>query len=129
MKKKIIIGISLSLTIASFVYYYAYKPHRDISSENADYVVTIDGLEKEFTSNEKLAYTKYQNKIIELTATITSVEKASNGIVLDEKVFATFKDSLPTNIIVGEKVKIKARFLGYDELLGEFKIDQSTVVR
>lgn len=129
MKKKILIGISLSLAIASLVYYYTYKPHRDISTENADYVVTIDGLEKEFTANEKSAYTKYQNKTIELTATISAVEKASKGIILDEKVYATFKDSLPKQITAGEKVKVKARFLGYDELLGEFKIDQSTIVR
>lgn len=115
------------MAIASLVYCYTYKAHRDISSEKPDYVVTISGLESEFTANDRLAYTKYQNKIIELTATISAIDVASKGIVLDEKVFATFKDSVPKKIASGKILKIKGRFLGYDELLGEFKIDQSSV--
>jgi hypothetical protein len=128
MKKKILLGISLCLAIASLVYLYAYKGHRDISSETPDYVVTVSGLEREFLSNEKLAYIKYQNKTIELNATISSIDVVSKGIVLDEKMFATFKDSIPKNLISGKNLKIKGRFLGYDELLGEFKIDQSSVI-
>jgi hypothetical protein len=127
MKKKLLLGMSLTLAIASLGYLYSYKAHRDISSEKVDYVVTISGLEKEFTSNEKQAYTKYQNKIIELTASISAIDVASKGIVLGEKVFVTFKDSLPKKIASGKILKIKGRFLGYDELLGEFKIDQSSV--
>ena len=127
MKKKILIGIALTLAIASAAYLYTYKGHRDISSESANYVVTIPGLEKEFLTNDKVAYTKYQNKIIELTASISAIDAASKGIVLGEKVFVTFKDSLPKKIASGKILKIKGRFLGYDELLGEFKIDQSSV--
>jgi hypothetical protein len=128
MKKKILIGISLCVAIGSLVYHYTYKAHRDISSETVDYVVTIPEIEKEFAANDSLAYMKYQNKTIELVATVTVIDKLSKGIVLDKKVFATFKDSLPKKITIGEKLKIKARFLGYDELLGEFKIDQSSIV-
>ena len=129
MKKKILLGISLLLVITSLglVYLYSYKAHRDISLEKVDYVVTISGLEREFTANEKSAYTKYQNKIIELTASVSTIDTASKGIVLGEKLFATFKDSLPKKITSGKTLKIKGRFLGYDELLGEFKIDQSSV--
>jgi hypothetical protein len=129
MKKKILLGMLLLLIIASlgFLYLYSYKAHRDISLEKVDYVVTISGLEREFTANERSAYTKYQNKIIELTAAVSGIDSTSKGIVLEEKVFATFKDSLPKKITSGKTLKIKGRFLGYDELLGEFKIDQSSV--
>nr|WP_315151701.1 hypothetical protein [uncultured Flavobacterium sp.] len=129
MKKKILLGISLLLVIISLglVYLYSYKAHRDISLEKVDYVVTISGLEREFTANERSAYTKYQNKIIELTATVSAIDPTSKGIVLGGKVFATFKDSLPKKITSGKTLKIKGRFLGYDELLDEFKIDQSSV--
>ena len=61
----------LLLAIGGSVYLYSYKAHRDVSAEKVDYVVTISGLEKEFTLNDSLAYTKYQNKIIELTATLS----------------------------------------------------------
>lgn len=128
MTKKILLGISLFLAIAISVYLYTYKGHRDISSETADYVVTISQLKKEFTSNGSLAYAKYQDKTIELTAQITTIDAESIGIVLEDKVFATFKDSLPKNIASGKTVKIKGRFLGYDELLEVFKIDQCSVI-
>lgn len=129
MKKNILLGLSLFLVIASLglVYLYSYKAHRDISAEKVDYMVTISGLEREFMSNDKLAYTKYQNKIIELTATVSAIDASSKGILLGEKVFATFKESLPKKITSGKTLKIKGRFLGYDELLGEFKMDQCSV--
>lgn len=108
---------------------YLYKGHRDIGSETADYTLTVSELEREFTSNDSLAYIKYQDKTIELSARVTSIDKAGNGIVMGEKVFVTFKNRLPQTIISGKSLKIKGRFLGYDELLQEFKIDQSSVVR
>lgn len=129
MKKKILIAILLSLIIGISIYFYTYQNHRDIDTETADYVVTISGLEKDFTSNDSLAYIKYQDKTIELTAQVTSIDTANRGIVLREKIFATFKDSLPKDIVSGKTLKIKGRFLGYDELLQEFKIDQSSIAR
>lgn len=129
MKKKILIALFLFLIIGISVYFYAYQDHRDINTETADYTVTVSGLEKDFTSNDSLAYIKYQDKTIELTAQVTAIDTANNGIVLGEKVFATFKDSLPKDIVSGKDLKIKGRFLGYDELLQEFKIDQSSIVR
>jgi hypothetical protein len=129
MTKKTLLAFSFIVAIVCWVYFYTYKAHRDISSEKADYVVTIAGLESEFESNDSLAYAKYQDKTIELTATISVIDLASKGILLGEKVFATFKDDLPKNIVSGKRLTIKGRFLGYDELLGEFKIDQSSVTQ
>lgn len=128
MRKKILITIPLFLITGICIYLYSYKGHRDIESETADYVVTVDDLEKEFTLSDSLATIKYQDKTIEVTAIVTAVEPASKGIVIGEKIFATFKDSLPINIEIGRMLKIKGRFLGYDELLKEFKIDQSSLV-
>lgn len=128
MRKKILITIFLFIIIGISAYLYIYKGHRNIESETADYVVTVNELEREFTSNDSLAYIKYQDKTIELSARVTSIDKASNGIVMSEKVFVTFKNRLPQNIISGKTLKIKGRFLGYDELLQEFKIDQSSIV-
>lgn len=127
MKSKILLLLSVCVAIAISAYLYMYKGHRDISSETADYVISIPELEKEFSSNGSQAYTKYQDKTIELTAQVTAIDNESIGIVLDDKVFAIFNDSIPKSISSGKTVKIKGRFLGYDELLGVFKIDQSSV--
>lgn len=127
MRKKILITISLFLITGIAIYRYSYKNHRDIESETADYVVTVYELEKEFTSNDSLATLKYQDKTVELTARVTTIDLETKSIVIGEKIFATFKDSLPKGIAIGKELKIKGRFLGYDELLQEFKIDQSSV--
>jgi preprotein translocase subunit YajC len=129
MKKKILITILLFIIIGISVYFYAYQDHRDINTETADYIVTVSGLEKDFASNDSLSYIKYQDKTIELTAQVSSIDTSNKSIVLGEKIFATFKDSLPKDIVAGKTLKIKGRFLGYDELLQEFKIDQSSIVR
>ena len=129
MKKKILITILLFIIIGISVYFYAYQDHRDINTETADYIVTVSGLEKDFASNDSLSYIKYQDKTIELTAQVSSSDTSNKSIVLGEKIFATFKDSLPKDIVAGKTLKIKGRFLGYDELLQEFKIDQSSIVR
>ena len=128
MIKKILITLLLFIITGISIYLYSYKQHRNIESETAAYAVTVDGLEKEFALNDSLAYIKYQDKTIEVTAVVTAIEPTSKGIVIGEKIFATFEDSVPKDIAIGKTLKIKGRFLGYDELLQEFKIDQSSVV-
>lgn len=129
MKKKILIGILISVVIALVFYGYIYQSHRDISTEAATYSISIPELEKEFIANDSLALVKYQDQTIELTAQITAVDIENKAIILDNKVFATFQESLPENIISGKTATIKGRFLGYDDLLEEFKLDQSSVIR
>ncbi|OYX82977.1 MAG: hypothetical protein B7Y83_13065 [Flavobacteriales bacterium 32-34-25] len=129
MNKKIGYGIIILLVAAYAIYLYTYKDHRDISTEKATYTITIPALEKEFAANDSLAFAKYQDQTIELTAKITAIDNDSKAIILDNKVFAAFNDSLPKEIVSGKTLKIKGRFLGYDELLEEFKMDQSSIIR
>ncbi|WP_140485463.1 OB-fold protein [Flavobacterium sp. GSA192] len=129
MNKKIRYGILILLVAAIAIYNYTYQEHRDISSEKATYTISIPTLKKEFATNDSLAFAKYQDQTIELTAKITTIDTENKAVILDNKVFATFNDSLPKDIVSGKKIKIKGRFLGYDELLEEFKIDQSSIIR
>lgn len=128
MKNKILLGTLLVLAVGSALYLYAFKDHRDIQSETADYEVSISGLEKEFSTNSSLSTVKYQDKTIQLTAAVTAIDLENNGITLNDKIFATFNDSLPKSITSKKMLTIKGRFLGYDELLGEFKMDQCAVI-
>ncbi|MBP4138956.1 OB-fold protein [Flavobacterium geliluteum] len=128
MRKKIFIGTLIVLATATAVYFYTYQDHRNISSEKASYVMSISDLEQEFAKNDSLALLKYQDKTIELTAQVTAVESEDKALILEQKLFATFNDSVPENIVSGEKINIKGRFLGYDELLDEFKMDQSSII-
>jgi len=129
MKKKIGIIFLFIALIGSFIYFYAYKNHRDISSEKAQYTIKINDLQVDFTKNDSLANSKYQDKTIQVSGNITSIEKESKGIVLDDKLFGTFKDSIPNSLVKGNLITIKGRFIGYDDLLEEFKVDQITIVK
>lgn len=127
MKKKILYGILILLIICFFGYRYVYKSHRNISTETATFVISIPELEKEFAANDSLASIKYQDQTIEMIARVTEVDVENKAIILENKIFATFDTVLPATIVSGEIIKIKARFLGYDELLEEFKMDQSSI--
>lgn len=129
MKKKITYSILILFIVAFAIYSYTYQKHRDISSEKAQYLVTIPALVKEFAANDSLAFAKYQDQTIAIEAKITAVDIENKAIILDQKMFAIFNDSLSKDIISGKKIRIKGRFLGYDELLQEFKMDQSSLIR
>lgn len=105
-----------------------YQDHRDISTETAAFVISVPELEKEFVANDSLASIKYQDKTIEFSAKVTALDPENKAIILDSKIFATFNDSISKEIILGKKLRIKGRFLGYDELLEEFKMDQTLII-
>ena len=127
MKKIALIIIILLVAVGTGIYFYMYKDHRDISTEDASFSVTVDALQTEFTANDSIANKKYLDHTIEVYGKISSLDLGSNAVVLDEKVFGTFKNAMPKDLSVGKPLKLKGRFIGYDDLLGEFKIDQVAV--
>ena len=129
MYKKTLFAIFIFLIAGFSIYYYVYQGHRNIDSEKAAYTLETAELQKEFTANDSLALMKYQNQTIELRAKVTMIDFDNKALVLDNKVFATFNDSLPKDLNTNEIFNVKGRFLGYDELLDEFRMDQSSIVK
>ena len=128
MKKKLLIVVLLIVGVLVSIYFYAYKYHRDIAASTTDYTFTLEQLKKEFDANDSLATLKYQDKVIEIKGKITAIETDSKSVVVDEKMYATFDKSIPEIVKTNGVVKLKGRFLGYDDLLEEFKMDQTSVV-
>lgn len=126
MKKKIIIVILVLIAASVSLYFYAYKGHRDIATENADFELTVSGLSKEFSENDSLANSKYADKTIQIYGKVTNVDLPSHTIIMDEKLSVVFTDSVLPKINLQEAITIKGRFVGYDDLLEEFKVDQAT---
>jgi autotransporter translocation and assembly factor TamB len=127
--KKILISIFLvlALIVGYFVYSYVYKTHRDIASEKGSFTVTADEIHKEFLADEQKANEKYLDKTIEVLGVVSSIDLTGNALVIDGKMFAVFKDKLPQNFEKQSKIKIKGRFIGYDDLLEEMKMDQCII--
>lgn len=127
MKKKIIIVLAVLAVAGVGLYIYMYKGHRDIASENADYSLTVKTLQQQFIDNPTKANKQYADKTIEIYGKITSVDLDEHAIIVDEKLSVVFKDSVMKNLTVENLVKIKGRFVGYDDLLEEFKMDQAAI--
>lgn len=127
MKNKIITVLLVLVAASIGVYFYAYKGHRDIATEEADFELTVSALSKEFSENDSLANSKYADKTIQIYGKVSNIDLSSHTIVIDEKVSAVFTDSVLPKINLQEQIKIKGRFVGYDDLLEEFKVDQVTL--
>lgn len=128
MKKKILIVLLFLTAVVIGVYFYAYKDHRDIANSSTDFTFTIEQLQKEFVENDSAATAQYQDKVIEIKGKITAVETESKSVVIDEKMIASFDKAVPKTVQLNQDIKLKGRFLGYDDLLEEFKMDQTSVV-
>ena len=127
--KKIIIIVSVLVLAAVGLYFYTYQGHRDISSEKAAYTLTLSQLQNEFATNDSLFNAKYADKTIEIYGKITAVDLKNNAVMLDEKIAVNFLDSISATIQVSDSTYIKGRYVGFDDLLEEFKLDQAIIVK
>lgn len=129
MKKIIIVLVSV-LTIAAIgLYFYTYQSHRDISTEDADFTFNFSQLQTDFEANDSLFNAKYADKTMEIYGKITAIDLQNNSIMLDEKIAVTFSDSIDKNSKISDAIYIKGRYVGFDDLLEEFKIDQAIILK
>lgn len=127
--KKVLLILSF-IVLAAFCYinFYVYKDHRDINSESASFTVSVIQLHDEFLKDANAGTKKYADKTIETYGIITSLDLESNTIVLDKKLSVTMVDKISGDLKTDQKIKIKGRFVGYDDLLEELKMDQCKIV-
>ncbi|WP_395049182.1 hypothetical protein [Flavobacterium sp.] len=124
MKKKVIIFFFLLLIVVIGACLYTYKDHRDIATEKGSYTIAATEIFSEFRTNENVANAKYLDKTIEVTGDLSNIDVATKSIVINDKLFATFKEGIPKTLQSNSKIKIKGRFIGYDALVEELKMDQ-----
>ena len=126
-KQTILIGVlALILFLGFGSYQYVMKGGgRNIETETADYQVQAKDLLVEFNTDAATATKKYLNKTVEISGKVTALEKQQliieNSIVCDFSKNSTARLGMPS--------KIKGRLLGYDDLLGEIKLDQCLEVK
>jgi DNA replicative helicase MCM subunit Mcm2 (Cdc46/Mcm family) len=120
--KKAITLIVLICIGGVITYNYIYQDHRDINSEQAEFSLSSAELSKEFSMAPVESEKKYLNKTIEVTGKITSQSKTN--VTLDNMVFCQFSSPINFPLKNNAQVKIKGRFIGYDDLVEEIKLDQ-----
>ena len=121
MRKWIVLLIIV--VIGLIAYNYIYKEHRDIESEQTEFVLTSTDLANEFVVNPSESEQKYLNKAIEVSGTISELNETD--LTLDGSIFCQFNSKIKINT---KDVSIKGRFIGYDDLLEEIKLDQCILI-
>ena len=126
MKKKFLIVLVLVLVIAIAGYNYVYKSHRDISKETAAYSVSAIELVHQFQENANQFQDKYLNQTIDIKGKITLIDGLT--VTLNQTIFCTMNtDFNSRSYTTGSEVTVKGRFIGYDDLLEEIKLDQCSI--
>lgn len=108
------------------VYRYIYKDHRNISKEEAAFNIAAKAINLEFIDNASLAEKKYINKVLIVSGVVTEIN--STFLTLENSIFCQFKNSIPDNTKVNSYVYLKGRYIGYDDLLNEIKLDQCSII-
>ena len=127
MKKYIYLLIVLLAGGSLLSYMYIYKDHRVIESEKACYNASAKALFDTYSANEKKANTNYLDKTVLVSGKVSSWDKDSKILVLDEILVATLTDSIGDPIQLYDEVKVKGRLIGFDSLLGELRLDQCVI--
>jgi len=102
-------------------YKYLYKDHRNIENEVSVIEVKAVDLQLMF-QNDKII--SVLNETITVSGTITQIE--GNSITIDDKVQCSFDHGID-QLIVGDKVYVKGRCIGYDDLFEIVKMDQLSI--
>lgn len=130
MNKKIKILLFALITIiliGSFAYNYVlYGGSRNLETEKTDFNVTSFSITSEFTANTENANKKYLEKAVSIRGKISFIN--ANEVYLDDIIICNFKNT-DSSIKDGQTVTIKGRIVGYDDLMGELKLDQCFVIK
>ncbi|WP_196892816.1 hypothetical protein [Aureivirga marina] len=103
-----------------FLFRHVYKEHQNIENLNPDYFGTYE----DFKINQN---NYWENKIIDIEGKLT--EKTTNSIILNNQIFFLLDSNQNTNFLsIDEKIRIKGRVVGYDELLEELKVDKAIIL-
>lgn len=115
------------ILIGSFAYNYVlYGGTRNLANEKTDFTVTSSAITLEFTTDIDASNKKYLENAVAIKGKIT----ASNAkeVILDETIICNFKNQ-DVSIKKGQLVTVKGRIIGYDDLMGELKLDQCFVIK
>ena len=118
--------VLLIFAVLAFIgYQYIYQDHRDITSEESRFQIQAHILIEEFATNSKVAEDKYLNQTIEITGLVTDTD--FENLTLNNQIFCQLLE--PINKLQKDKpLVIKGRFIGYDDLLEEIKLDQCSII-
>ena len=119
----------LIILLATAVYFVWNKPHKDYSNMKTDITISSLNFINEFKANSTLATEKYLNQIILVNGNTT--DKLTKSVVLDNGIVCTLDSSSLKDlglIQINNEVSIKGRFVGFDDLFEEIRLDHCFIM-
>jgi len=101
--------------------YVMYGGARNLSTEETAFIVSSKGITNEFAANIEGSNKKYLEKAIAIKGTITKI--TGNEVIIDNSIVCNLKN-FDATIQKNQIVTLKGRVVGYDDLMGELKLDQ-----
>ena len=123
IKKIIIVCITILLSCIG-IYVYVSKPATDYYTLKS---------EKNFDSTSQFVDVQkdYLSKIVEIQGVVTHINTVSPfvSITLDTSfVFSFEMTKTEKNFFLGEKIKVKSRFVGFDDLFEEYSFTDCNIL-
>tara|TARA_S200000501_G_scaffold316398_1_gene309252 strand:- start:345 stop:749 length:405 start_codon:yes stop_codon:yes gene_type:complete len=131
-KNKItLITISLLFFIAFFgtVFFTYNKPHKDFSGAQADITLEAAELYEHYQNNLSDANLKFLDKVLLVNGPVTELN--SNLVIVGGNIVCSLDSSyvLDTGIKLDDKIFVKGRCIGYDDLFEEVRIDHCFIMQ
>ena len=126
-KTKIVLASILGLGLVLFIAYKIMLTSgaRNLETEKTAFAVSTKEIINEFATDTS-STTKYLNKAIEIKGVVTQIE--DKQLILDGVVICAMKENVATEN-KDKQVTVKGRFLGYDDLMGELKLDECSIIK
>jgi hypothetical protein len=124
-RRTILMAIGLVMAIAIVVVYKTLFPEpKNIAIQRVDFTLSAKALVNEMSSEENTK--KYGDKVVQTFGRIIAIDGST--ITLGDGVVVNLMDSNP-ELEKGDSITVKGRCIGYDDLLGEVKLDQATIIQ
>jgi len=118
--------IILIIAVGYGIKSYVYKPHEDLTKRKADLEIKAQQLIENLNNQPESFIKKYHHQTLLVSGQITKID--SSWLILNQKILFKFNQDIINKLEIDDNLKVKARFLGYDELLDEINFDQSILI-
>ena len=119
----------LFILLLIIVYAIWNKPHKNYSNTKPNITIDSSNFINEFKTNSTLATEKYLNQVILVNGTGT--DRLTQSVVINNEMVCTLDSSSLKAlglIQINNEVSIKGRFVGFDDLFEEIRLDHCFIM-
>ncbi len=127
MKRNILLILLAAVLVGGAVFLWMWnKPHKDYAAQEAEATLSAAQFYADFQQNKDSMNLAYAEKVVRLEGVYQ--EQIDPSTILMEPGMAIQLQAPGTTLPEpGSTISVKARFLSYDDLMGEVKLDNGVI--